>query len=138
MTTPTQATATVDIVRAAVDQLEHQGTFLVALAANADGTDSLMVQMALAELDEQDVQLGTDTYCLVAPDGATFYGGVQACVRDGDTLALHLSHQAAQTLGLAQHLRLRLRISEGQQDEVTTALRRIFTCGCEQPDPLSL
>ncbi|MDP8921868.1 MAG: Imm10 family immunity protein [Chloroflexota bacterium] len=129
---------TYDIVRAGVEELLDYETLVVALSPNPDGSEALELQMALSGFDEQDVGLGMDTYCLVLPSGATFYGGVRACIREGSSLGLYLTDAAAEALGVPPLLRLRLLIDEERQAEVAAGLRRVLTCGRDVPEPLIL
>jgi hypothetical protein len=75
---------------------------LLGLAESPDGDGRvLMVQRAL-ESDEQDRDLGMDTYCLVDEAGLTHYGGVTSAVIDDDVLRIALDDQAAEEFGQAE------------------------------------
>jgi hypothetical protein len=63
-----------------------------------DCGDSPEVQRAL-EFDDQDVELGMDTYCLVRGD-ASFYGGLLSFAVFDDRISFQLSDQTAETLQL--------------------------------------
>jgi Immunity protein 10 len=60
----------------AVSEQPELNTFAVLLAEQPDGGGlRLELQLALS-FDDQDKQLGQDTYCVGTEDGRTHYGGV--------------------------------------------------------------
>jgi hypothetical protein len=80
--------------------------------------------------DEQEVELGMDTYCLVVDPGqATHYGGVRECaVRDRE-LRLVLKQDAAAALGLPVEQRFVLDLPAHQLELLGRGLRRVLTSG---------
>jgi hypothetical protein len=107
----------------AVQELEDINTFLIALAENPDGTGRrLEVQRAL-EFDEQDQELGQDTYCLCTAEGAVHYGGVARHAIDAGALEIHLDAAAAQVLGVEGFL-LRLDVSAEAVQSLADGLHR--------------
>jgi hypothetical protein len=88
----------------------------VGLAERDDGTGFvLLLQRTDYEPDEQDIALGMDTYCLVS-GGRTYYGGVLRAARDGNTLRLWITADAASLLELPEQLTIML---DGAADDVT-------------------
>lgn len=82
---------------AAVRREDRYNVEYVEFAEHADGSgQTLEIQRAL-EFDEQDVELGQDTYCLVRDASATCYGGVTAWQFSGGRLTLSLEPAAAQS-----------------------------------------
>ena len=69
---------------------------VVAERENGSGV-RLEVQRA-AEFNDQDRELGEDTYCLCDERGATHYGGVTRWFEDGDVLVVELDEDAARDL----------------------------------------
>lgn len=87
----------------------------VGLAESDDGTGFvLLLQRAGYEPDEQDIALGLDTYCLVS-GGRTHYGGVLRAARDGDTLHVRITADAASLLDLPEQFTITL---DGPADDV--------------------
>jgi hypothetical protein len=79
---------------------------------DSDG-DSLEIQRALV-FDQQDRDLGMDTYCLVINASATHYGGISGWLISGDILELVLQPGAAQALDPPHLLRIPLTPAEIQ------------------------
>ncbi len=66
--------------------------------------------------DRQEIQLGMDTYCLVAgPGQATCYGGVPDCELGGGRLHLTLTAEAAGNLGMPVDTSFALELLTPQQ-----------------------
>ncbi|XXT18297.1 Imm10 family immunity protein [Sorangium sp. So ce429] len=75
-------------------------TFAIILAEQHDGSGMrLEIQKSLS-LDDQDRQIGLDTYCLCAEEGATYYGGVVSWTLTEDSLEILLDAKAAEALGV--------------------------------------
>lgn len=87
---------------AAWQRVEEDNVQMLGLAESPDGDGrSLVIQRAL-EFDEQDRELGMDTYCLVDETALTHYGGVASAVIDDGVLRLALDDMAAQEFGQAE------------------------------------
>lgn len=90
----------------------------------------------------QEIQLGMDTYCLVAgPGQATCYGGVRECELGGGRLHLTLTAEAAGTLGMPADTSFTLELLTPQQvDLLGRGLARVLTSGRadEVPQRLSI
>src|SRR4051794_40060521 len=79
----------------AYERVVDEGYEMLALGETPDGEGRvLMVQRGL-EFDEQDIDSGEDTYCLVDGDGRVRYGGVRSWSASADALVLDLDDEAA-------------------------------------------
>jgi hypothetical protein len=67
-------------------------------AAEGGEGNVLLIQLA-NEFDEQDVELGMNTYCLVDHNQATDYGGIITWTVAGDVITLALDDRAAAAFG---------------------------------------
>jgi hypothetical protein len=85
---------------------------------------TLELQRSLAEPDEQDIELGMDTYCLVVDLGATVYGGVQRWTLIAGELRLELEPWAARELGVDAELVYDL--TRVDASELRPMLERLF------------
>ena len=110
----------------------------------ADAADSwslLFMEPHDAE-EPGEIQLGMDTYCLVAgPGQATCYGGVRECELGSGRLHLRLTSEAAGTLGLPTDMSFALELLTPQQvDLLGRGLARVLTAGraTEVPRRLSI
>lgn len=100
------------------------------------GSWSLLFMECLDADDEQDVEFGMDTYCLVVDPGqATHYGGVRECEIRGSELRLVLAKDAAETLGLPVEQRFVLDLPAHQLDLLGRGLRRVLTSGRQDAIP---
>lgn len=80
-------------------ELTDVGVFAVVLAENADGSGARLEIQRAAAFDEQDEELGQDTYCVSTQHGVTHYGGVSAWRLTSRALELALDPAAAKALG---------------------------------------
>ena len=94
--------------------------FIVAFETAAH--EGLILQLSHG-IDEQDSMLGMDSYSLTVGD-ATVYGGVVDATLDQSVLGLSLTQAAADALGLASEIRLRLS-DEASVNAAVGGLRRI-------------
>src|SRR5262245_27234887 len=79
------------------------------------GSWSLLFMECYDADDEQEVDLGMDTYCLVVDPGqATVYGGVLECELTVDRLRLLLTGETARELGTPAELNFALSLSADQ------------------------
>jgi hypothetical protein len=91
--------------------------------------------MACDVIDEQEIGLAMDTYCLVVDPGqATHYGGVLECELSGDALRLRLTVEAAEILGLRSDNIFPLELPEEQHTLLSRGLRRVLSSG--RPDAI--
>lgn len=100
---------------------EDRGFEAVVLLDDAS-QDSFQVQRSFA-FDEQDVELGMDTYCLVR-DGASHYGGVRSFGHDGSSVTFEFTDAAARALQLPSAVTIT--ISPDQLEPVLPMLQRML------------
>ncbi|WP_437335069.1 Imm10 family immunity protein [Sorangium sp. So ce394] len=75
-------------------------TYAIILAEQSDGSGMrLEIQKSLLS-NEQDRQLGLDTYCLCTEEGSTHYGGIVSWTLAHDSLEVELDAKAADALGV--------------------------------------
>jgi hypothetical protein len=110
--------------------------YIVGLAEDADGEGASLVLSVIVEPEggEQD----SDTYYLGTAGGASAYGGVLACVLEGDKLELLLSPATAAALGLCERYCLQLAVDGAAKRELAAGLRRIFAGRRDAPADLRL
>jgi hypothetical protein len=129
------------VARVAVAEEDRSGGCLsAAIAENRDGGGfSLIFQCALHQPDRQDVALGMDTYCLVAPDQETDYGGVAEAVLRNGVLRIVVTPAARRSLGLADDdVEATLEVGQDAISEFRVALRRILAYGRRDARPAVL
>ncbi len=81
-----------------VGELPDVNAFCVLLAEKEDGSGArLEIQRGLA-FDDQDRELGQDTYCLGDENGASHYGGVISWELSSGLLRLDLDEAATQEM----------------------------------------
>jgi hypothetical protein len=114
-----------------VDDNEPDECFTVALAERPSGEGRhLIIQIPSYEPDDQDAELGLDTYCLMDENGATHYGGIEEARLAGSTLHLALGQEAANDLDLATtDLSLHLNVPADDISLLATGLRRALNYG---------
>lgn len=119
-----------EVRRIAVEELDDVDTFVVGLAEHEDGSgEALLLMASLTVADEQDRALGQDTYCVSTAWGATVYGGMTECALRGDLLLLRFDAVAAETLGIGQDCRFRLRVDPGSVERLKDGLRAVLSTG---------
>jgi hypothetical protein len=90
------------IFTAHVAGVDDNECLVAGVAERGDGTgQELIFQASLDEPDEDDAELGMDTYCLATEQQATAYGCVRELTINGDRLRLVLSDDALVELGIA-------------------------------------
>ncbi len=119
-----------EVRRIAIEELRDLDTYVVGIAENEDGSgESLLFQTAITAAEEQDRALGMDTYCVSTAWGATVYGGVMACALRDDLLTLKFDPPAAETLGISQECRFRLRVDQDRIEQLKQGLRTVLSTG---------
>jgi hypothetical protein len=122
----------------AVQEMEDADTFLITLADRADfPTHYIELQRSIGDYDEQDIDLGMDTYCIVTDSGATSYGGVVSCTMTDDSLDLEFSKEAEAKLGVKGY-KIILALSTADKALLRSGLRRLFNDEKHTPQYLSL
>ncbi|MFI9358586.1 Imm10 family immunity protein [Streptomyces lydicus] len=118
-----------------VEENEPDECFTVGMAEGEEGRQ-LIIQTALYEPDDQDTQMGLDSYCVMDENGATYYGGIEAAQLTGTTLTLTFTEEATRELGLpSRTLTLHLNASPDDVATLTTGLRRALTYGNPEKHP---
>ena len=120
----------VDIHHFAFIRDEDTDCFIAAFGEDEENV--VMIQLAF-EFDKQDTELGWDTYCLVLPSQATFYGGVQKCALEGEKLTLWLSDEAKAELEI-DDLELHLRPWMASDPQLIRALTTVFNVPRDRPE----
>jgi hypothetical protein len=107
-------------------EIPELDVFVVVLAEEPDGSGRRLELQRALEIDEQDRELGQDTYCVCTEDGACCYGGVASWSLVGDELRILLDARAATTLGVTDGFVIRLRADAEALHRVSLGLRRLL------------
>ncbi|CAN92330.1 hypothetical protein predicted by Glimmer/Critica [Sorangium cellulosum So ce56] len=108
--------------------------YVVVLASSTDGEgERIEVQRRLDPFDDQDRELGQDTYSISTHTGATTYAGIEACRLRGSTLDLTLSAAAAKELGVDQEVNVTLDLADQAIARLWDGLLKIFEHDRNQP-----
>jgi Immunity protein 10 len=110
----------------AAQELEDINTFAVILAEHPDGSGCRLEFQIALEFDEQDEEMGMDTYCLCTETGATHYGGVVSWQIVGSRLEVSLDREAAEELGLDVDLSIELQMPSDMVNAVRAGLQRVL------------
>ncbi len=109
---------------------DGSGCYVLGLRETTDDDSWGLLFMECLDVDEQDVALGMDTYCLVVDPGqATWYGGVVECELTSGRLRLLLTEDAAKTLGMPTEPVFALALSADQLRMVGRGLDRVLNSG---------
>lgn len=92
--------------------LDGGAGLLAAVAEGADGSGFSIQFSRAASWDQQDRDLGMDTYCISTSEGATYYGGVVEMTAGSGFIDVDLKPKAARTLYLPQRFRLSLAVDD--------------------------
>jgi hypothetical protein len=118
----------------AFDEVPEDDYMVLAFAEETDGSgDQLMIQRSLSAADEQDRQLGMDTYCLVTASQATHYGGVTSWELRGKELIIQLQADAARVLGVEGGFILQLAVDQAASAGLLKTLLKIFDVTRDRP-----
>jgi len=110
----------------AIEEMPDVSTFVIIFAQNPDGRgERLELQRALT-FDEQDHDLGMDTYCLCMASGATHYGGVLSWRLDDGGLVLRLTAEAAAALGVDDVVRVDVLMTPALRAALLAGLKRVL------------
>lgn len=126
------------VTMVAAEQLDDLNAYVVVLSEQADGTGERIEFQRALSFDDQDRELGQDTYCICVASGATTYGGVRACILSGLSLRLRLSPEAADELGSPQEVEVELRTVPEALVALREGLLRIFPEGRDRPGEFAL
>jgi hypothetical protein len=117
--------------------VDDEGCLIAGIAERADGTGRSLIFQADGEPpDQQEIDLGWDTYCLVTETHGTAYGCVEELRWEGNTLRLLLRPGALSDLGLDDmSIEVDLAASDDALEAVREALREILAYGREDARP---
>src|SRR4051812_40084524 len=112
---------------------EDLETDILVLAERPEGGDghTIEIQLSMLEPDEQDIAFGLTGHCLVLDKRRTSYRAIERWGVQDNVMALHLSGDAAHTLGVPQVLRVGL-VPPAATDAVVQALSYLVD---ERGDP---
>ncbi|GII23291.1 Imm10 family immunity protein [Planosporangium mesophilum] len=101
-----------------------------------DGTGfALLFQRPTYEPNEQETELGWDTYCLTTGDGKTHYGGLEAVALEGARLSIKLKPGAADILGLDRDIEVDLQVDDDSLRRFGEVFPRVVTWGRAEEVP---
>lgn len=107
-------------------EMPDLNSFAVVLAEQYDGGGvRLEIQRAL-EFDDQDKQLGQDTYCMCTEQGAVCYGGIASWSLAGNELKIVLDARAATALGVKGGFLIELDVNTDTREQLRHGLQRVL------------
>ncbi|MDX6285617.1 MAG: hypothetical protein QOG53_1102 [Frankiales bacterium] len=112
-----------------IDESHDTNTFNLGIAESIDQPESFIAFMCPldGQYDEQDVQLGMDTYCIVTGEQVgTYYGGVLAWRIETGLLHLALTEEASNELRLPRQSTFSLEVGKDDIALLNTALERVL------------
>ena len=123
-----------------VDEDTEAECLTAGVAEDEDGTGTgLLFMCGLNEPDEQDVELGEDTHCLVTADQATAYGVVEEVALRGRVLHVKIAADGLEELDLDDpDIEVLLDVEDDAIDRFRVALRRVMTYGRPEARPALL
>jgi hypothetical protein len=112
-------------------QTDDSDIFVIGIRENVTARAwSLVLMESEMDSEEQDIDLGMNTYCLVVePEHATVYGGVLDCELQATSLRLRLTAAAADELGMPADATFPLALGREQLAVLRRGLRRVLTSG---------
>ncbi|MEV0723583.1 Imm10 family immunity protein [Micromonospora purpureochromogenes] len=118
------------------------GVYVIAVGETDDPESWSLAFMECSEEDmedQQELDLGGDSYCLVVDPGqATHYGGVVECEVTETRLRLKLTPEAARDLGVSADVTFALELTSDQLRMLKDGLTRVFASGRENARPTLL
>ena len=112
-----------DASAVAFERDDNLGAEWLVLAEHPDGTGRRLEVQRPLQVDEQDLALGHDTYCLVTEEQATHYGGVLDWHIEESTLHLDLTGEASRAIGAS---RFRITLPKSERATVQAALELLL------------
>jgi hypothetical protein len=92
----------------AVGLMREEDCEILVIAEDPQSTDGVLEVQRAFEFDEQDRQLGQDTYCLVVNAGPVHYGGVERWNATDGGVRVQLTPECAADLGIDTELEIHL------------------------------
>ena len=123
----------------AVTELPDEEIFLISMYDNLENPqDGIEFQKSLGEIDDQDRDLGMDSYCISTSFGSTDYGGLASCVLNQTSLNLRFNPEEGKILGFPDGLRIHLETDPTTTEALRDGLARIFDQDRCSPAELNL
>lgn len=129
---------TITFTARAAGVAEEAGDCLtVGVAEDEDGAGMVLLFMCgLSEPDEQDIELGMDTYCLVTADQGTAYGVVEEVTLRGGLLRVKVAADSLDALGLDdREIEASLVVEDDVIDQLRDGLLHVLTYGRPEARP---
>lgn len=99
-------------------------------AENLDGSGrSISFQRTIHSVDQDEVEMGLDSYCVSTQEGATIYGPVRAVHFDHGVLIFSFDTEDASILGLDETVEIELAVAEAEIDGIRAELRDVLDWG---------
>ncbi|MGV9386877.1 Imm10 family immunity protein [Nonomuraea sp. NPDC003707] len=116
---------------------EADDCLTVGVAEGEDGAGMVLLFMCgLFEPDEQDIELGMDTYCLVTAGQGTAYGVVEEVTLRERLLRVKVAADSLDALGLDDHeIEASLAVEDDVIDQLRDGLLRVLTYGRPEACP---
>jgi hypothetical protein len=119
----------------AIEEDEDLNSFMIVLADDPENPEEWIELQQALEYDEQDQELGMDSYCIVDESGASYYGGISECKLDQKVLGFALNEEAGATLGF-DSLVIELAFAEPSKEALCEALQTIFERSSSTPQTI--
>ena len=125
---------------ARVSGVDDEDCLVAGVAERDDGVGrELIFQASHEPPDEDDVECGMDTYCLVTEGQGTAYGCVRELTIDGDRMHVVVDREALEDLGLDDpSIKVRLAVDAEAIEVLRDYLGRILAYGREAARPAVL
>lgn len=123
-----------------VDEDPELECLTAGIGENEDGSGMVLLFMCgLVEPDEQDIDLGEDTHCLVTADQATAYGAVERVALRDKVLRVRVNADSLEELGLDDpEIEAFLDVDDDAVDQLRVGLRRVLTYGRPDTHPAEI
>ena len=123
-----------------VDEDAEVECLTAGVAEDDSGTGMVLLFMCgLNEPDEEDIELGEDTHCLVTADQATAYGVVEEIALRGKVLHVKVAADGMEELGLDDpDIEALLDVEDDTIDQFRVALRRVMAYGRPDARPVRI
>lgn len=123
-----------------VDEDTELECLTAGVAEEEDGSGMVLLFMcSLVEPDEQDVELGEDTHCLVTADQATAFGAVERVALRDKVLHIKVAADSLDALGLDdQEIEAFLEVDDDSIDELRVGLGRVMAYGRPEARPTEI
>lgn len=108
-------------------ELPDLNAFVVVLAEEPDGRGRRLELQRALEFDEQDRELGLDTYCLCTEQGATCYGGVASWGFFGNELRIVLEPDAATALHVNGGFEIEIHADDETRAQLKSGLQKVIS-----------